>query len=261
MDQREYLKLAETEDEMWYFRSLHRHVLRELKPHLPPGAAVLDAGCGTGGLILSLAKGANRWRFSGIDFMPLACELTRKRCGLETEVKVASITELPFADASFEAVVSADVICQVPNPEVAVAEFYRVLKPGGLLVINVPAYQWMWSYHDVTCQTHHRYTRAELTTLLSHGGGSVRRAFHWNALMFPAIWAKRKVFRSKKDTSDVKTYPWPVEWAGRALTGLEHLWLRLGGSWAWGTSVFAVARKPATGAGGLRPNELRQDRI
>jgi SAM-dependent methyltransferase len=85
---------------------------------------------------------------------------------------VASITALPFADASFEAVVSADVICRVNNPEVAVAEFYRVLKPGGVLVVNAPAYQWMWSYHDDTCQTQHRYGRRELAALLRAGGGT-----------------------------------------------------------------------------------------
>lgn len=229
---------------MWYFRSLHRHVRRALADKIPRGASLLDAGCGTGGLILSLAKAGEDWRFTGIDFMPLACELARSRCGSSTDIREASITELPFGNASFDAVVSADVVCQVSNPEVAVAEFFRVLKPGGILIINVPAYQWMWSYHDDSCQTHHRYTRKELRALIHGGGGTALRATHWNALMFPAIWAKRKVFRSEHDTSDVKSYPRLVEWMGRALTDLEHAWLNVGGSWAWGTSVFAVARKP-----------------
>ncbi|NDB77378.1 MAG: methyltransferase domain-containing protein, partial [Verrucomicrobia bacterium] len=69
------------------------------------------------------------------------------------------VEALPFADASFDAVVSADVVCQVENPEAAAAEFMRVLRPGGVMVINVPAYRWMWSYHDDSCQTKHRYTR------------------------------------------------------------------------------------------------------
>src|SRR4051812_7110323 len=68
----EYLKLAEVEDQMWYFRSLHTHVRRELEPALKGNAAVLDAGCGTGGLILRLRAAHPEWRYSGIDFMPLA---------------------------------------------------------------------------------------------------------------------------------------------------------------------------------------------
>ena len=116
MNADEYLKLAEVEDRMWYFRSLHAHVARELARMRSGGGDVLDAGCGTGGLILRLREANPAWRFAGIDFMPLACELARRRCGEATDIREASITALPFADASFDAVVSADVVCQVGNP-------------------------------------------------------------------------------------------------------------------------------------------------
>jgi SAM-dependent methyltransferase len=176
--------------------------------------------------------------------MPLACELARKRCGPDVDVRVASITELPFADASFDAVVSADVVCQVENPEVAAREFFRVLKPGGVVVINVPAYMWMWSYHDDSCQTKHRYTRLEIAALLGGAGFREVRTTHWNALPFPVVWAKRKLFRTPRDTSDVKEYSALVQTPFRALMAIEHAWRRLGGNWAWGTSVFARAQKP-----------------
>lgn len=252
MNHDEYLKLAEVEDGMWYFRSLHAHVRREMHRWMggvpaPRGAQAwhaLDAGCGTGGMILRLREQEPAWRWSGIDFMPIACELARQRCGPEVDVHVASITELPFADASFDAVVSADVVCQVENPEVAAREFFRVLRPGGLVVINVPAYMWMWSYHDDSCQTKHRYTRPEIDALLAGAGFAERRTTHWNALPFPAVWAKRKLFRSKEDTSDMKAYPRAVDAAFGTLMGVEHAWRDLGGAWAWGTSVFGVARKP-----------------
>jgi len=250
MNADEYVKLAEVEDQMWYFRSLHGHVDRELAGMRrdAPGAAgavqVLDAGCGTGGLILRLRAAYPSWQFSGIDFMPLARELARKRCGSDVDLRVASITELPFADASFDAVVSADVVCQVENPEVAAAEFFRVLRPGGIVIINVPAYMWMWSYHDDSCQTKHRYTRPEIAALLQGAGFAPGRTTHWNALPFPVVWAKRKLFRTSHDTSDVKEYPRIVDAGFSGLMALEHAWLRAGGRWAWGTSVFGVARKP-----------------
>ena len=78
MNADEYLKLAEVEDRMWYFRSLHGHVARELGRFLPQGGQVLDAGCGTGGLILRLREANPAWHFAGIDFMPLTVNYTEK---------------------------------------------------------------------------------------------------------------------------------------------------------------------------------------
>src|SRR5687768_17448243 len=205
MNADEYRKLAAVEDRMWYFRSLHRHVARELLSEgLAPAADVLDAGCGTGGLILRAREHLPATHWCGIDFMPLACQLARERCGPGVEIHEASITALPFANASFDAVVSADVISQVTNPEAAFAEFFRVLRPGGIVFINVAAYMWMWSYHDDAAQTKHRYTRREVAVLLRDAGFAAERLTHWNALPFPAIWAKRKLFRRPDDTSDVK---------------------------------------------------------
>lgn len=259
MNNDEYLKLAEVEDRMWYFRSLHRHVARLLEKNSRGNAAgaplpqhLLDAGCGTGGMILRLRKEQPGWRWSGIDFMPIACELARQRCGAGTDIREASVTALPFADGSFDAVVSADVICQVDDADVAVKEFFRVLKPGGVVVINVPAYMWMWSYHDDSCQTKHRYTRPEVEELMRAAGLVDRWSTHLNALPFPLLWAKRKLLRSAKDTSDMKDYPAAVDAAFSMLVAPEHLWLKAGGRWAWGSSVLAVARKPEKKSGKLR---------
>lgn len=244
MNNDEYLKLAEVEDRMWYFRSLHAHVRRSLAPLVNPLSTVLDAGCGTGGLLLRLRRWNPHWRLSGIDFMPVACELARQRCGPGIKIHVASVTDLPFNNESFDSVVSADVICQLENPSAALQEFYRVLRPGGVLVINVPAYMWMWSYHDESCQTKHRYTRPELLQLFRDNGYIRLRSTHWNALPFPIIWAKRKLFRTARDTSDVKPYPFPINAFFRGVMLLEHAWLNAGFRWAWGTSVLGVARKP-----------------
>ncbi|MEY4938762.1 MAG: Demethylmenaquinone methyltransferase [Verrucomicrobiota bacterium] len=229
---------------MWYFRSLHSHFRRELqRAKLPAAAAVLDAGCGTGGLISRLRAAEPDWRFTGVDFMPLACDLARTRCGPDVPILQGSIEALPFADQSFEAVVSGDVLCQIDHGETALAEFRRVLRPGGIAVINVPAYPWLWSYHDESVGTKHRFTRPEMARLLTAAGFRVVTLTHWNALPFPLVWAKRKLVGSNH-TSDVKLYPAPVEWALNRIMSLEHAWLRWGGRWAWGSSVFAVAYKP-----------------
>ena len=84
----EYRKMAEVEEAMWYYRALHRHVLRSLPRGLPSGPAqVLDAGCGTGGLLRRLREARPYWQLTGLDFSPLACEQAQERCPGATVVQ------------------------------------------------------------------------------------------------------------------------------------------------------------------------------
>ena len=233
--------MAEVEDAMWYYRALHRHVTRSLVRHAPPGARVLDAGCGTGGLMRRLHRAQPDWQLTGLDFSPLACALARERT--RGEVVEGSITALPFADASFDAVVSCDVVCQVPEPVQAVREFHRCLKPGGVAVLTMPAYPWMYSYHDREVGNLRRYTRGEVNALLAGAGLRVLGSTYWNMLLFPLVVLRRKLLPPSAPTSDVRLFPAPVEVAGNGLMALEHAWLGLGGRLPFGNSVLTVARK------------------
>lgn len=238
----EYRKLAEVEDRMWYFRALNRRVLRALAPRVPPGPlAVLDAGCGTGGLIKALRAARPEWTVAGLDFSARACALARERTGVE--IVEGSITALPWADGSFGAVVSADVVCQVTDGGAALREFARVVRPGGVVVVNVPAYRWLWSYHDDTCETKHRYTRPELGRLFREAGLAVEVATYANLLPLPLIAARRKLFPPTQPTSDVALYPAPIEAVFSGMAALEAAWVRLGGTLAAGSSVFVVGRR------------------
>ena len=97
----EYLKLAAIEDRLWYFRSLHAQIARELdRASLPANAHLLDVGCGTGGLILRLRQTHPSRRWSGLDFSPLACDLARQRCGRTVDIAEASATAMPFAESA-----------------------------------------------------------------------------------------------------------------------------------------------------------------
>jgi SAM-dependent methyltransferase len=240
----EYRKLADVEDRMWYFRALNRRITHWLARELPPRPAqVLDAGCGTGGLIKHLRVAQPDWRLTGLDFSPRACEWARLRTN--AEIVEGSITALPFADGSFDAVVSADVVCQVEDGARALREFARVLRPGGLVLVNVPAFRWLWSYHDDTCETKHRYTRPELTALAQEAGFGVRFASYANGLSLPLIAARRKLFRPAGPTSDVRLYPAPVEAIFAGMARLEFAWMDFGWRLPLGSSVFMVASKPA----------------
>lgn len=238
----EYRKLAEVEDEMWYFRALRRRMLLPLQSWRDRPASLLDAGCGTGGLIRHLQTVSSPWQITGLDFSPTACSLARERTG--AVIVQGSVMELPFADNSFDIVVSADVISQVDDGRQVIREFGRVLKAGGMVVINVAAYQWMWSYHDISVETRHRYRRSELLSLL-HGAGLIPvLASYANMMIFPLVFARRKLFPPLHPTSDVKSYSPAVDRFCGALAGLEHAWIRCGLGLPTGTSVFVAATKP-----------------
>lgn len=238
----EYRKLAEVEDRMWYFRALNRRMIHWLECGLGRrDARLLDAGCGTGGLIKALQATEPRWRCTGLDFMPLACELARERTG--AEVVEGSITALPFGAAAFDAVVSADVVCQVEDGARALRELARVTRPGGVVLVNVPAFRWLWSYHDDTCETKHRYTRPELVGLFRQAGLEVTFATYANLLPLPLIAARRKLFPPARPTSDVQLYPAPIELGFAMLAALERGWQRAGLASPLGSSVFVAGRK------------------
>lgn len=248
MNTAEYHKLAQLEDRHWYFLSLHRHIGRALDQALPAGesrpARLLDAGCGTGGLIRRIAPRRPAWQWSAVDLSPLACELATARAGRLASIAQASATGLPFPADSFDAVVSADVLAHVDDDARALAEAFRVLKPGGVAVVNVPAYPWLWSYHDEQVQARRRYTARGLGELLAAAGFRGIQSTHWNALLFPAIWARRKLLRPSAGGSDVGPVWPPLNLALRALMRLEHAWVDGGGRWAWGSSILVTARKP-----------------
>jgi len=244
MNTEEYLKQAELEDNLGRVRSLHRHLERELLLVLPSDKPVrlLDAGCGTGGLMVRLGDRHPAWDWTGLDASSVACAQARQRTG--GDIREASVTALPFPAASFEAVVSADVLCQVEKPELAVAEFFRVLKPGGLLVLNLPAYPWLWSEHDEQMGHLRRFTQRGTAGLLVQAGFHGVQLTHWNALTLPLVWLKRKVFSSRRPSNEGRRYAWPVEYSWRALMAVEHAWLHTGGRWRWGVDLIAVGHKP-----------------
>jgi len=242
MNDTEYHQLAELEDRLWHFEALHDHVRRALTKHkFPPNAALLDAGCGTGGLLRKLGRWFPTAQAHGMDFSPLAVEFARQRT--PNSIHEGSVTALPFPAASYDAIISLDVLCQIERAADALAEFSRCLRPGGLAIINVPAYEWLWSYHDDAVQSHHRFTRSELKKLFSDAGLQPVYATYWNTFLFPAIVVRRKFLPPPRDgSSDVREYSPLISAILRTLLATERLWLRTGLTLPFGTSVFVVAR-------------------
>jgi ubiquinone/menaquinone biosynthesis C-methylase UbiE len=231
------------EGRMWWYAGLHANLIAALRHRVPSrsAGALLDAGCGTGLLLWKLGKAFPHLPVVGLDADAGACLFAANK-SLHS-VCVGSVNSLPFGDGSFTAIVSADVLCHRSVDEhLALVEFHRCLAPQGLLVLNLPAYQWMYSRHDRAVHTARRYTRSRLHTLLRGAGLSDIQTTYWNTVLFPlmALWRKLPV----GGKSDVREYPNIIEHGFRAVMALENVILNRGITLPCGGSVLATAIKP-----------------
>ena len=180
----------------------------------------------------------------GLDADQTAC--TRAEAKSARPVCRGSVNELPFADAAFSAIFSADVLCHRDVDErQALAQFHRCLRPGGILVLNLPAYRWMLSRHDAAVYNVRRYTRRGAARLLRDAGFRLLYASYWNAVLFPLMVITRKLLPSRGIASDVKLYPAPIEALCRAATAFERALLKGGLRFPFGGSLIAIAGKSA----------------
>ncbi len=247
MQDREYDIMRQVEDTYWWYLALRKHVVAVLKHALisRDTAVILDAGCGTGGMLQHLDEANPGWQLHGLDFSALALEHTRKR-GFNHLIQ-GSVDAIPSPDGSFDAIVSLDVLYhQAVNETKALGEFSRILKPGGILILNLPAFDCLTGSHDVAVEGARRYTDDQVRKLLEDHDFEIDSLHYWNAWLFLPILLWRVISRffssGDKPTSDLAHLPLIVNRALALLTKMDITLCRLL-HLPFGTSVFAAARK------------------
>ncbi|MEW6348998.1 MAG: methyltransferase domain-containing protein [Thermodesulfobacteriota bacterium] len=248
MEVEEYEIMFRMEEEHWWYMGLHRLVMQFLArgPRSGP-LKILDAGCGTGKLMERFIACGHH--VTGIDCHPEAMRFSCKR-GVGPLVR-GSVRDMPFRSDMFDMAVSLDVLYAMQPSEAiqALAEMRRVLKPGGDLILNLPAFEFLYSTHDVAVHTKHRYTRSEIRTALEYLGFSLELITYRNALLFLPAALVRIIKRYKSKAghrvgSDLALPPPLVNKMLSTALSLENSLFGGGMSLPAGLSVFCLARKP-----------------
>lgn len=152
---------------------------------------ILDVGCGAGILMSELEQYGNVY---GIDVSELAVEYCKKR-GLPN-VTVDDLAKLSFPNEQFDVVIALDVLEHIENDAQAVIEIKRVLKPGGTVIIFVPAFMSLWGEADEMGRHFRRYQKPELLKRLGDGGFTVVRSSYFNTILFLPIFLVRYISRT-----------------------------------------------------------------
>jgi SAM-dependent methyltransferase len=236
-------RMAELDQDHWWFparrRILESLIAREVRP--PKAARVLEIGCGTGHNLPMLSRFG---RVQACELDDSARALAAKRFG--RKIEAAKLPDLSvFEAASFDLVALLDVLEHVPDDRSALEAILTRLKPGGALLLTVPANKWMWSAHDVAHHHFRRYSKDELARLVGEAGFQPQLLSYFNTLLFPLVAAARIAGKlTRKDSADDHLPSAPVNAVLNGIFGLEAgLIGRV--PMPFGVSLVAVLRRPA----------------
>lgn len=204
------------ETDYWWFVGRRRTALALLaKQTSRRDLNILDLGCGTGAVTQELTDFGT---VMGADMSSLALDFNKARTGGQgVSLVQADGIALPFPADTFDAVVALDVFEHIESHELAFKETFRVLKPGGALILSVPAFQSLWGPHDRALHHFRRYSRRELKQVAGHAGFSIRILSFSVFVLFPIVVLIRVLDRFRRGPAKT-TLPKVPDWANKLLT-------------------------------------------
>ena len=238
-----YADMHRYEELFWWHVGMKKISRTLLNTHLlsKKNLAILDVGCGTGGMFPLLREYGS---IIGIDNAPEAVQYARER-NLATSVEEGDVQKLPFQDNSFDLVVCYDVIYHtaIADDQAVLNECARVLRPGGTLLVRVAAFDWLRGKHDELVATKHRYTRPEVEQKVTAANLKLVKSTYANFFLFPlAIVARSLEALTHSGSEQAFKPPFILNHVFKAVLFCEAFLLRFI-SFPCGLSVITVARK------------------
>lgn len=245
MTSNELHAMLSNDEEHWWYRGRRRVLRAELdRLPLPAHPRLLDAGCGSGRTLDELAEYGE---VSGIDVSAEAVFSAQARG--HDDVHLAPVEAIPFPDDTFDVVTCLDVIEHTPDDRATLRELGRVTRPGGLAIVTVPAYQVLWSSHDVANLHYRRYDKRSLRTAARAAGWDVVDQTYFNGLLLaPAAIVRLASKRRAPGHSDLDVTPSVLNGVLELPMRLESRFLAAGSRLPAGLSLLAVLRRQAAGS-------------
>jgi len=243
MEVNEYRNIFLQEKQYWLYVGIRKLTIETINKIFSgkSNLKVLDAGCGTGGLIDELQR---NFACYGIDISDEALKFCKVR-DLNNIIN-ASVEKIPFANNTFDIIVSIDVLYHllVADDTAALSELFRVLNENGILILNLAAYEFLRSGHDDVVHTRQRYVRKELEAKVKQAGFTITKLTYRNTVFFPLVCVIRVINKliNNQSESDLKALP---GWLNRILINIltiENKILNLI-NLPFGLSIFCVAQK------------------
>lgn len=241
-----YAIMREVEDKHWWYVGRRRiiaaflkRICDDLREEGKDEPRILDIGCGTGGNLETLSSFG---RAEGVDISPEALDFCRAR-GLDN-VRQGAAETLPYQSEWFDLVTGLDVVEHLDDDVAGLREMRRVLRPGGRMLLFVPAFRFLWGVQDEVSHHRRRYTLKDLKRKLQQAGMAVERASYANITFFGPILVGRLFMRltGLRPASENNVNVSALNNVFGGVFGAERWWLsRM--NFPFGVSIICVAKR------------------
>lgn len=237
-----YEDMARVQGTHWWYAARRRILRAQLQSlELPAGARILEVGSGTGANLAVLREFGE---VTGLEMSARAITHAQRQSppGQVTVVQGSFPEDIDRLTGRFDLVCLLDVLEHLPDDAHALQRLNDLLRPGGRILITVPAFAWLWGPHDTHHHHHRRYDRPQLRAACQRAGLCVVRMGHFNTVLFPLAVASRLLDRWRRHAdAAVRVPPAPVNWLFERLFGVERFWTARA-QLPVGLSIMAVVR-------------------